>query len=98
MKKSTLLLVLTCIIQAGIFSQPCLPEGITFSNQEEIDNFQTNHPNCTEIEGNVTIYGGVDNLVGLNVLTTIGGNLTIWPDLLTNLIGLEKESISLKFP
>jgi hypothetical protein len=38
-----------------LFSQGCLPEGIFFSSQEEIDNFQTNYPGCTEIEGDVVI-------------------------------------------
>ena len=55
MKKLTLLIALACIIQATAFSQSCLPEGITFTTQAHIDNFQTNYPNCTEIEGNVTI-------------------------------------------
>jgi len=56
----------------------CLTEGIVFYNQSQIDNFQTNYPNCTQIEGNVLISGnGITNLNGLNVLTSIGGNLTI---------------------
>ncbi len=58
------------------FSQPCLPSGITFSTQEEIDNFQSNYPYCTEIEGDVIIEGNdVTNLYGLSVLTAIGGFL-----------------------
>ena len=36
----------------------CLPEGITFTTQEQIDNFQTNYPGCTEIEGDVYIGDG----------------------------------------
>ena len=32
-------------------SQPCLPEGITFTTQAQIDSFQTNYPVCSEIEG-----------------------------------------------
>ncbi len=71
----------------------CLPEGITFTTQEEIDNFQTNHPNCTEIEGDVTIgelpQSNIKYLNGLSVLTSLGGNLTIWAnDSLTSLTGL----------
>jgi N-acetylneuraminic acid mutarotase len=59
-------------------SSSCLPEGITFTTQEEIDNFQANYPGCTEIEGDVTINGGtINNLNGLNVLTSIGGNFEI---------------------
>lgn len=62
-----------------IFSQSCLPEGITFTTQEQIDNFQSNYPNCTEIEGDVLIYGSenITNLHGLNVLTSIGGSFFV---------------------
>jgi hypothetical protein len=76
-------------------SSSCLPEGITFTTQEQIDNFQTNYPGCTEIEGDVTISGyNIANLNGLNVLTSIGGTLTIgvngWMNNnLTSLTGLE---------
>lgn len=92
MKKVALIFVLALIIQIVGYSQPCLPEGITFSTQEEIDNFQINYPNCTEIEGQVTIDGSdITNLEGLGVLTTIGGDLRIWSFLgsLTSLTGLE---------
>lgn len=75
----------------------CLPEGITFSTQEEIDNFQTNHPFCTEIEGGALIGGSVwgndiSNLNGLNVLTSIGG-LTITFTQITNFNGLENLTV-----
>jgi len=76
----------------------CLPDGITFTTQEEIDNFPSNYPGCTEIEGDVIINGeDITNLDGLSVLTNIGGNLLIggeedpWefnPNLI-NLNGLE---------
>ncbi|MDB4303895.1 T9SS type A sorting domain-containing protein [Desulfosarcina sp.] len=71
-------------------AQPCLPEGIIFSTQTQIDNFQINYPGCTEIEGDVVIHGvDITNLNGLNVLTTIGGNLIIRSnEVLTNLHGL----------
>jgi hypothetical protein len=74
-----------------IYSQPCLPEGIIFSTQEEIDNFQTNYANCTEIEGEVIINGSnITNLMGLNVLTSFHDNLAIVNnDNLLTLSGLE---------
>ena len=60
---------------------PCFPDGIVFTSQEEIDNFQVNYPGCTEIEGNVYIgyWSGTDitNLDGLNVLTSIGDGLSL---------------------
>jgi len=58
----------------------CLPEGITFTTQEEIDNFQSNYPSCTEIEGDVIIgseESDITNLVALNVLSNIQGELVI---------------------
>jgi S-formylglutathione hydrolase FrmB len=68
----------------------CLLEGITFTTQEQIDNFQTNYPECTEIEGDVHIDGeSISNLSGLNVLTSIGGFLAIINTNLPNLEGLE---------
>jgi len=76
MKKLTLITTITInffLLTVNIFSQPCLPEGITFSTQEQIDNFQTNYPNCTEIEGGVMITGNdITNLDGLSVITSIG--------------------------
>ncbi|MCD4731543.1 MAG: T9SS type A sorting domain-containing protein [Bacteroidales bacterium] len=61
-----------------VLSQGCLPEGITFSTQSQIDNFQSNYPGCIEIEGYFTIEGSdITNLTGLNMLTAVGGILTI---------------------
>jgi hypothetical protein len=54
-------------------SQSCLPGGIIFNTQAQIDNFQTTYPGCTEIEGFMTISGiDITNLSGLSVLTSIG--------------------------
>jgi len=68
----------------------CLPEGITFSTQEQIDNFQVNYPYCTEIEGDVEIDGDdITNVDGLSILTSIGGYLDISDNpILTSLAGL----------
>ncbi len=94
MKKLTLLIALLIAVQSFGFSQGCLPDGIAFTTQAEIDSFQTNYPNCTEIEGDVYIgyYFGTDisNLNGLSILTSIGGNLNIINnDALSSLTGLE---------
>ena len=91
MKKLTLFIVLAFIIQATTYSQSCLPDGIEFTTQAEIDSFQTNHPGCTEIEGDVIIHGyDINNFNGLNVLTSFWGRLTIYGTAnLTNLTGLD---------
>lgn len=72
-----ILLIWLAISSAGL-SQFCLPEGITFSSQSQLDLFQSNYLGCIEIEGNVAVIGDdIANLDGLNVLTTIRGNLDI---------------------
>jgi hypothetical protein len=90
MKKVYAVLIALFISLAG-FSQSCLPEGIAFQSQAEIDNFQTNYPNCTEIEGNVFIEGSnITNLNGLNLLNSIGCHLSItYNPSLTSLTGLD---------
>ena len=73
----------------------CLPYGITFSSQEQIDNFGTNYPGCTEIEGNLTIEesstGNITNLNGLSEIISIGGACYIEDNsALSSLTGLDK--------
>ncbi len=79
MKRITILFAFIAFIQVIAKSQSCLPDGISFYSQEDIDNFPSNYPNCTEIEGDVEIrdgaYGEITNFDGLNVLTSIGGKL-----------------------
>ncbi len=89
MKKLTLLIFLSLSIFTAAFTQSCLPDGITFTSQAEIDNFQTNYPNCTEISGEVLISGGDDitNFDGLNMITSIGSRLVI-----ENCVGLHNLS------
>lgn len=93
MKKLPLFILGVAFSHSLAFSQACLPEGITFTTQEQIDNFQTNYPGCTQIEGNLTISdgfsGSITNLNGLTVLTSIGGNLSLMANnALTGLTGL----------
>jgi len=60
-----------------LLAQSCLPEGIRFIRQTQVDSFPILYPNCTEIEGNVEITSTNDivNLHGLNAVTAIGGEL-----------------------
>ncbi|MCD4729981.1 MAG: hypothetical protein K8R74_05245, partial [Bacteroidales bacterium] len=90
-KTGALIFIDSLLMSPGIYSTSCLPEGITFTTQEEIDNFQVNHPYCTEIEGDLIISGAdIINLNGLNVMTSVGGDLNILDNYaLTNLTGLE---------
>ncbi len=77
MKKIVLVVIFYSLILVNASSQ-CPPGGITFVNQSAIDNFQINFPNCTEINGAVTINGDdITNLDGLSVLNSISGYLYI---------------------
>ncbi len=92
MMKKVILIAILAFFQFYSFSQDCLPEGIEFTTQEEIDNFQMNYPGCTVIEGNVWISGegNISNLYGLDVLTSVGGMLNILHNpSLESLSGLE---------
>ena len=83
-----------------VSAQSCLPEGITFTTQSQIDSFPILYPNCTEIEGWVKIQGSdITNLQGISVVTTMGTYLTIWyNENLTNLSGLDNlTSVGINF-
>ncbi|MCB2201227.1 T9SS type A sorting domain-containing protein [bacterium] len=90
----TTISVLLIISVTSVTAQSCLPEGITFTTQEQIDNFPTNYPECTEIEGKVEIGDGeswtdISNLEGLSSITYIDGGLSFeFNELLTNMEGL----------
>jgi hypothetical protein len=79
MKRIKLTVLATAICYCFAYPQPCLPQGITFTAQEQIDNFQTYYPGCTEIEGSVHIgvtsqtSTYITNLNGLSKITSIGG-------------------------
>ena len=94
MKKYTLLLLIIVLIKTTVLSQGCLPYGITFTTQEEIDNFQNDYTGCTEIEGGVWIsQTDITNLNGLNTITSIGEYLIISGNIaLTSLAGLNNLS------
>ena len=88
--KKLLILVAGLVFPFLAFSQSCLINGITFSDQDDVDNFPIQYPNCTEIEGTVDISNNVINLDGLNAITSIGGWLRIkYTDSLASLDGLE---------
>jgi len=76
-------------------SHPCLFGGISFTSQDQIDQFANQYPNCTELNGPVLIKesnsGDITSLAGLANLTQINGNLRIANnDDLTSLYGLDQ--------
>jgi len=76
-----------------VIAQDCLPTGITFTTQKQIDNFPANYPGCTNIKGNIHIeerYAkNITNLNGLSQITSIEGKLIVSDNTeLTSLKGL----------
>ena len=98
MKKNFLLLaILFLYVQTNTTAQECLPEGIKFITQGQIDSFPINHPGCFGIKGDVVIEerisGTIHNLDGLSQISSIGGNLKIWKnEALISLRGLDNIS------
>ena len=88
MKQSIPLFLL--FFSLNLFSQTCLPGSTSFNTQQQIDDFATDYPGCTEILGNVLIQtNAITSLSGLAQLETIGGRLTIrFCDNLLSLNGL----------
>lgn len=95
MKKFAFLIAAFFLIQSVVHTQSCLPEGITFTTQAQIDSFPVNYPGCSNIEGDILISGyDISNLLGLSVLTSVGGTLRIGElyignPMLINLNGLD---------
>jgi len=92
--KTLYILFIGLLVAGGVMAQGCLPEGIDFTTQSQVDSFQILHPNCTEIAGNVSICGDdITNLNGLDVLISIRGDLMIgflnWDSVNPFLINLE---------
>lgn len=78
MKKVIILIAGLLFSASSAFSQGCLPGGIEFNTQAQIDSFPVHYPGCTNIEGKVTIYGNdIKNIDSLYSLTSIGGDLYI---------------------
>jgi hypothetical protein len=88
--KNFFLFLIGLILSFAGNAQSCLPEGIVFSTQSEIDSFKSKYPNCYRIEGSVTIIGdGPVNLLGLYGIFLIEGGLYIHQtSRLTDLAGL----------
>jgi len=89
--KKLVFTVIVVLSQSWLISQSCLPEGIVFTTHTQIQNFSSDYPGCTEIEGDVEITGiGICNLFGLMGLKSIDGNLKIIKaNFLDSLTGLD---------
>ncbi len=96
-----LLIIIIFLFGHTLQSQNCLLSGIVFETQADIDQFATNYPGCTSIDGDVCIGQCVNitptditNLDGLLQLTAIHGNVDIIGNpFLANLNGLKNLTV-----
>ena len=58
MKKLFLFVTLLIIIHSNGFSQDCLPNGITFTSQAQINNFPNQYPGVRRFIG-VSVFMGI---------------------------------------
>ncbi len=91
--KTILLYMISSCLPFFVHAQTCLPGGITFTSQAEINAFPANYPGCTNILGDVlideTVNGDITNVDSLSQLVAVSGNLSISNNPgLTNLYGL----------
>jgi len=72
-------------------AQNCPPGDVIITSQQEMDDFVANFPNCTTINGDLTIQQDVTDLTGLSSLTNITGSLVVhFTQYLSSLTGLEQ--------
>lgn len=75
------LMIISFSITTQVFAQTCLPNGITFTSQWQIDNFSANYPGCSIVLGDLIIDYiediDVTNVDSLIHLTEIQGDLSI---------------------
>ncbi len=94
--KYLLTLIISVNCYQALVSQACIVGDVVLSSQAEVEQFAQDHPNCTEIEGNVLIgtesFSGetdITNLAALSNLTSITGDIKIIKNTsLTNIFGL----------
>ena len=78
MKKLSGIVCMLCLFQVCVMAQSRIPGNIEFTTQQQIDNFPIDSHGCIDIEGDVVISGPfINNLIGLQGITHIGGDLRI---------------------
>ena len=76
--KPTLVALCGILLTTFCFGQSCLPEGIVFQTQSQVDSFPILYPDCTEILGDVTIESPqITSFSSLESITHIRGHLKI---------------------
>ena len=76
--RSLFTMMLFLVLSFSLFSQPCADSSFLLQTQEDIDNFASLYPDCTEIQGNLAIEGyGIFSLEGLSQIERVNGDLDI---------------------
>lgn len=94
MKTMYLLFLVSLCFSHFSFAQSCIPIGVDFKNQSEIDNFPTTYPGCIEMRGYVVVLentsGNIRNLDGFaQVVRTGDGFSVVLNDSLRDLSAIE---------
>jgi len=96
MKNILLILCAVLFCDGNVWAQECSNQDVTFNTQQQLNDFATLNPDCTNFVGNVTISDSpqqndpVIDLTPLNKIRFVNGNLTISNcNSLNTLAGLE---------
>src|SRR5688500_2133171 len=74
----SLLLLPALIIIGKVQAQTCIPSVIIFTTQQQVDNFPSDYPGCSVVQGNIGITGNdITNLDSLIFITEIQGSMQI---------------------
>ena len=78
MKNLFFIFLFSALFVSQLFTQSCLPNGIVFTRQSQVDSFPVNYPGCTQLAGNMTISGpDILSLDSLTQLTAVDSTLRI---------------------
>lgn len=94
--KKRMYIILVLLLPSIAWSQTCLENGLILETQAQIDSFSINHPNCTEVLGDLHITNFFDelNLSPLSQIHEIKGDLRIHCKVINGLNGFENlESV-----
>jgi len=94
MKKFLMLLLLfLSIFSNQVFSQICPSSAVVLNTQQEVDDFSSVYPGCSEIPASLTVTevngSAITNLDGLSQIITIQGNLKLEELSVQNFNGLQ---------
>jgi hypothetical protein len=82
--------VLLLTLLSNLNAQTCLPNGISFKNQGQINSFRANFPGCEIIEGGVFINDtNISDLDSLIDITSINGTFYLNDNASISLLGLQ---------